>query len=532
MTTSSVLAQAPAGSSSGRVFVQKFGTFVSGMVLPNIAAFIAWGLITALFIQTGWLSLIIDPAFAHAASGSIPHGIPVWIQQLGGWSDNPKVINTGLVTPMITYLLPLLIANTGGRMVYGLRGGVIAVIATMGVIVGGGVPMFLGAMIVGPGAAWIMKQVDRIWDGKIRPGFEMLVDNFSGGIVGAILAVVAFFLIAPAVTGLSNWLESVVNFLVKHDLLPLASLFVEPGKILFLNNAINHGVFTPLGTIQAAKSGQSILFLIEANPGPGLGILLAFAVFGVGLLRASAPGAILIQFIGGIHEIYFPYVLSKPILVIAAILGGATGVLTNVLFHSGLRSPASPGSIIAVELAAPPSSILGVTLSVVFAAAVSFIVASIFIRATRRRDLAAIALSGDVALSNAVAANAANKGKDSRVGDLLGTGAAATGAATGTATATKINTIIFACDAGMGSSAMGATVVRNKLKKAGITGVTVENKAIANLTDDVDIVITQNQLTDRAKQKAPHAQHVSVDNFMASPRYDEIVDEVRASQDA
>jgi PTS system mannitol-specific IIC component len=446
------------------------------------------------------------------------------VQQLGGWSTNPKVVNTGLVGPMITYLLPLLIANTGGRMIYGVRGGVIAVIATMGVIVGSGIPMFLGAMIVGPGAAWIIKQVDRIWDGKIRPGFEMLVDNFSGGIVGAALAVVAFFLIAPAVTGLSNWLESVVNFLVKHDLLPLASLFVEPGKILFLNNAINHGVFTPLGTIQAAKSGQSILFLIEANPGPGLGILLAFAIFGVGLLRASAPGAILIQFIGGIHEIYFPYVLSKPILVIAAILGGATGVLTNVLFQSGLRSPASPGSIIAVIAAAPPSSLVGVLCSVVFSAADSFLVASIFIRATRRRDLAAIELSGDVALSNAVAANAANKGKDSRVGDLLGSGAG------GTATATKISSIVFACDAGMGSSAMGATVVRNKLKKAGITGVTVENKAIANLTDDVDIVITQQQLTDRAKQKAPHAQHVSVDNFMASPKYDEIVNEVKASQ--
>jgi PTS system mannitol-specific IIC component len=153
-------------------------------------------------------------------------------------------------------------------------------------------------------------------------------------------------------------------------------------------------------------------------------------------------------------------------------------------------------------------------------------VSSIFIRATRRRDLAAIELSGDVALSNAVAANAANKGSGtSRVGDLLGTGAA-------TATATKINTIVFACDAGMGSSAMGATVIRNKLKKAGITGVTVENKAIANLTDDVDIVITQQQLTDRAKQKAPHAQHVSVDNFMASPKYDEVVAEVKASQGA
>ena len=519
MTTSSILAQAPAGSSRGRVFMQKFGTFVSGMVLPNIAAFIAWGLITALFIPTGWLHLL--------------NFEPTWVQQLGGWSTDPKVTNVGLVGPMITYLLPLLIANTGGRMVYGVRGGVVAVIATMGVIVGAGIPMFLGAMIVGPGSAWVMKQVDRIWDGKIRPGFEMLVDNFSAGIVGAALAAVSFFLIAPAVTGLSNFLESVVHTLVNNGLLPLASLFVEPGKILFLNNAINHGVFTPLGTQDAAKNGQSILFLIEANPGPGLGILLAFAVFGVGLLRASAPGAILIQFIGGIHEIYFPYVLSKPILVVGAILGGATGVLTNVLFHSGLRSPASPGSIIAVELAAPPSSILGVTLSVIFSAVVSFLVSSIFIRATRKRDLAAIELSGDVALANAVAANAANKGTASRVGDLIGTGGKnPSGETTRVVTDQPIRTIVFACDAGMGSSAMGATVVRNKLKKAGLGDVTVTNVAIANLTDDVDIVITQSQLTDRAKQKAPHAQHLSVDNFMASPKYDEVVAEVKASQGA
>ena len=514
MTTTS----ATKSGGGARVGVQKFGTFVSGMVLPNIAAFIAWGLITALFIQTGWLPLL--------------HIDPVWVQQLGGWSADPKVTNLGLVGPMITYLLPLLIANTGGRMVYGLRGGVIGTIATMGVIVGAGIPMFLGAMIVGPGAAWIIKQVDKIWANKIRAGFEMLVDNFSGGIVGAALAVFSFFLIAPAVTGLSNWLESVVNFLVAHGLLPLASIFVEPGKILFLNNAINHGVFTPLGLIQSKATGQSILFLIEANPGPGLGILLAFTVFGVGLLRASAPGAILIQFIGGIHEIYFPYVLAKPLLVVAAIAGGATGVLTNVIFHSGLRAPASPGSIIAVIAQAPPGSLVGVILSVIFSAGVSFLVASIIIRASRRRDLAALEL-GDTALADAVAKNAANKGRDSQVGALLGqSGGNAAATAGSVATETPIRTIIFACDAGMGSSAMGATVLRNKIKKAGIEGVTVENKSIANLTDDVDLVITQQQLTERARQKTPHAQHVSVDNFMSSTKYDEVVEQVRAQHSA
>ena len=505
MTTTS----APSRLGGARVRVQKFGTFISGMVLPNIAAFIAWGLITALFIPTGWAPNGLLGGFnAVTPTGTLPEG--------ASW-DHPL----GLVGPMITYLLPLLIANTGGRMVYGVRGGVVGTVATMGVIVGAGIPMFLGAMIMGPGAAWIMKQIDKLWAGKIKAGFEMLVDNFSGGIVAGLLALFGWWAIAPAVTALSNFLEGVVDWLVTNHLLPIASLFVEPGKILFLNNAINHGVFTPLGTIEASgPTGKSILFLIEANPGPGLGILLAFAIFGVGLLRGSAPGAILIQFFGGIHEIYFPYVLAKPLLVLAAIAGGATGVLTNVIFQSGLRAPASPGSILAVIGQTPPDSFVGVILSVLFSAGVSFFVASIIIRAGRRRDLEAIAAGEDTALADAVAKNAANKGGSSRVGDLLGT----------TATATRIKSIVFACDAGMGSSAMGATVLRDKLKKAGISGVKVENKAIADLKNDVDVVITQSQLTDRAKEKTPGATHFSVDNFMGSPKYDEVVDLVKSQQ--
>lgn len=479
--------------SGARVRVQRFGTFLSGMIMPNIAAFIAWGFITAFFIPTGW---------------------------------TPNEQLSTLVGPMIVYLLPLLIANTGGRMVYGVRGGVVGTIATMGVILGAEVPMFLGAMIVGPLAAWIMKQIDKIWAGKVKAGFEMLIDNFSGGIVGAILAIGAFFGIAPAVAWLSSVIEGGVDFLVTAGLLPLASIFIEPGKILFLNNAINHGVLTPLGISQSEETGKSILFLLEANPGPGLGILLAFTVFGVGLLRASAPGAIIIHFFGGIHEIYFPYVLSKPLLVLAAIGGGMTGVLTNVIFQSGLRAPASPGSIIAVLAQTANDSFLGVILSVILSATVSFLIASVIIRASRKRDLEALA-AGDDPLAAAVARNEANKGTDSKVGSLLG----ATGAtASGTVTATEVRNIVFACDAGMGSSAMGATVLRNKIKKAGIEGVTVVNKSITNLDDSADLVITQQELTARAKEQAPHAQHVSVDNFMSSTKYDEVVAQVQQQQ--
>jgi PTS system mannitol-specific IIC component len=500
--------------SNASVRVQRFGTFLSGMVMPNLPAFIAWGLITALFIQTGWT----------------PVGI------LGGFGSTHGVANVGLVGPIITYLIPLLIAAQGGRMVYGLRGAVVGTVFAMGVIVGSDTTMILGAMVCGPLGAYLIKQLDRLWEGKIKAGFEMLVNNYSAGILGFGLALAGFFWLSPFFTWIATILGNGVKALVDGHLLPIASVFIEPAKVVFLNNAINHGVLDQLGSQQVQESGKSILFLLEANPGPGAGLLLAFTLFGVGIARATAPGAFIIQFLGGIHEVYFPFVLSKPILLLSVIAGGATGVATNVAFQSGLVAPASPGSIIAVLQETAKDSFLGVILSVVLSAAVSFLITAVILRASRRRDLAAEA-AGETALADAIAQNAANKGGSSRVGDLLGTAgtdspqanadAAGVGATT---TARQVKSIIFACDAGMGSSAMGATVVRSKLKKAGITGVTVENKAISNLTDDVDLVITQQQLTDRAREKTPHAQHVSVDNFMASPRYDEVVELVKSQQ--
>ncbi|MDU0366091.1 PTS mannitol transporter subunit IICB [Microbacterium sp. NPDC089180] len=553
MTTTSP-AKKPGGA---RIAVQRFGTFLSGMIMPNIAAFIAWGFITMLFIPAGFFG-------ANSPFGW--HWAPV-AEILGGGGDAATIgwpgaataltANAdggtyqgyvGLVSVMITYLLPLLIANTGGRIVYGARGGVVATIAVMGVIVGTNIPMFLGAMIMGPLAAWITKQMDKLWDGKIRPGFEMLVNNFSAGILGMILAIVGFFAFGPVFLGISAVLGSIVAFLVQFNLLPVLSIIVEPAKVLFLNNAINHGVFTPLGIEQAADTGKSILFLIEANPGPGLGLLLAFTFFGVGAAKASAPGAIVIQFLGGIHEIYFPYALAKPMTILALIAGGASGVAVNMIFGGGLAFPAAPGSIIAVTVAAigaGPANLLVVYLSVIVAAVVTFLVAGVILRASRKRDQEA---EGD-SFAAAIDQTAANKGKESSALGALRTRAAGTtgsgttesadhdvdaalGGLGGGVAVKQLNTIVFACDAGMGSSAMGASVLRNKIKKAGIEGVTVTNQAIANLDGSADLVITQNQLTDRAKAQSPDSVHVSVDNFMNSPRYDEVVEMVRSQHEA
>ena len=480
-----------------RVRVQRFGTFLSNMVLPNIGAFIAWGLITALFIETGWITLVGDKIFDY-------HGGYGFVEELGGWGSGAD--GTGIVGPMITYLLPLLIGYTGGRMAYGgdnIRGGVVGAIATMGAVTGADVPMFLGAMVMGPLGGYTMRRLDALWANRIRPGFEMLVNNFSAGIWGMILAIFGFAVAGPFVKGFSNVAENVVDFLVDNDLLPLTSIFVEPAKVLFLNNAINHGVFTPLGTSQAVEDSKSILFLIEANPGPGLGLLLAFMFFGKGMAKASASGAAVIHFLGGIHEIYFPYVLMKPRLILALIAGGATGVATNLVFDSGLRAPAAPGSIIAVWLQAPASSLLGVTLSVILSAGVCFAVAAVLLRLDRTEE-------GDLAA--ATASMEGMKGKRSVASSVLAAGSAG-----------PISSIVFACDAGMGSSAMGASVLRRKVQAAGHVDVSIVNKAISDLNDSYDVVVTHQDLTDRARQRTPSAVHVSVDNFMGSPRYDEIV---------
>ena len=173
--------------------VQLFGRSLSGMVMPNIGAFIAWGLITALFIETGWM-------------------------------PNERIAQ--LVSPMSSVLLPLLIAYTGGNVVAGQRGGVIGAIATMGVTVGSDVPMFIGAMVVGPLSAWVIKKFDKLMENHVKAGFEMLVNNFSLGIIGAVLAVLAMYGVTPLVSTLNEWMGIGVGFFVKHGILPLTSLFI------------------------------------------------------------------------------------------------------------------------------------------------------------------------------------------------------------------------------------------------------------------------------------------------------------------
>ncbi len=452
-----------------KTFVQKFGKFLSGMVMPNIGAFIAWGFITALFIADGWI---------------------------------PNENLASIQGPILTYLLPILIAAQGGKMVGGDRGRVMGAIAVMGCIVGSDYTMLMGAMAMGPFAGWIIKKFDKAMEGHMPAGFEMLINNFSVGIFGMLLAIVGYYIIGPVMGVLLSILTAGVQFLINAGLLPLVAIFIEPAKVLFLNNAINHGVFTSLGITQAAETGKSIIYMLEPNPGPGLGVLMAYWLFSKDkMTRDSAPGAIIIHFLGGIHEIYFPYVLMNPAVIIAPIVGNICAIFFYTITGCGLIGAASPGSIIAFVSMSPGPQIPLTLLGVVIAAGVSFVIASPIIKMSAAKNL-------EEAQAQTAAMKAESKGLT-----------AAGGATAAVKDAAAVKKVVFACDAGMGSSAMGATKFRNRVK-AMRPDLTVINTSVDNIPSDCDIAVVQVTLVERAKKSAPQAQMVTIGNFLADPALD------------
>lgn len=446
--------------------IMRIGRSMSAMVMPNIGAFIAWGLITALFIPDGWLP-----------------------------NDNLAK----LVSPALTYLLPILIAYTAGKNIAGDRGGVTGAIATIGVIAGSDIPMFIGAMIMGPAGGLTIKEFDKLTKGRVRSGFEMLVNNFSVGIIGMLLAIAGFLVVGNAISSLTGLVSRAAEALIAHKMLPLISLVVEPAKILFLNNAINHGIFSPIGIEQVHEIGQSVMFLIEANPGVGLGMLLAYWAVGKGSSKTSAPGAAIIHFFGGIHEIYFPYVLANPLLLISMIAGSSASLLFFSIFGGGLVAPASPGSIISVLAMAPKGQTLIVLAGVLIAAGVSFAVSLPLIKG-RKANATDNQVNADVSISKS-----------------------------GTRQRIK-----FACDAGMGSSALGATRFRKRAAYENIDA-DISNCAIEDIPADTDIVVCQNHLKDRALERVEKNSAeggkktvvIGIENFMDDPALDRLLESLK-----
>lgn len=458
--------------------VQKVGRFLSGMVMPNIGAFIAWGLITALFIPTGWV-------------------------------PNEKLGN--IVGPMLSYLLPLLIGYTGGKMVGGSRGAVVGAIAVMGVIIGADVPMFLGAMLAGPLGGLCIKWVDEFLEDKIPAGFEMLVNNFSAGIVGGILSIICYLGIGPVCVAINGAMGAGVQLFVNLGLLPFSAIFVEPAKVLFLNNAINHGIFTPMGIEQAAATGKSIFFMIESNPGPGLGLLLAYWLLGKGSAKSSAPGAIIIHFLGGIHEIYFPYVLMNPVLILAPMAGNAVSIFILQIFNGGLVAAASPGSIFAEMMMTPRGGFFANITAILLSAVVSFLLAAVLLRLFGKDDDALEASQEKVKQMKAASKGQVYQPSSASVDMSL------------------VKKIVFACDAGMGSSVMGATTLRKRIKAAGLD-IEVIHAAVSEISTDTQVIVTHKELLARAQSACPGARIIAITNFMTAPEYDILVRELVEAQ--
>lgn len=447
--------------------VQRFGKFLSAMVMPNIGALIAFGFLAALFIDTGWI---------------------------------PNKGFNSMVSPMLTYLIPVLIASTGGKMIGGDRGRVVGAIAVIGAIMSNTeITMLMAAMVMGPLAGFCIKKFDDAMDGHMPAGFEMLINNFSAGIIGMILAMLGYVLIGPIMSAILAVLSAGVNILVQNGLLPLVSIFIEPAKVLFLNNAINHGIFTPLATEQAAEFGKSIMYMLEPNPGPGLGVLLAYMFFCKDkVTKDSAPGAVIIHLLGGIHEIYFPYILMNPLVIIAPILGNMAAIFWFSFTDCGLVGPASPGSIIAYLMMAPGSDMIKVIIGVLLATGISFAIAAPIVRMAGEKSL-------EEAQEKMSAMKAASGGEKVVPGTIE--------------RSSEIRKIIFACDAGMGSSAMGATKFRNRIKNDR-PDISVSNTSVDTIPSDCDIAVVQATLADRAKKSAPQAQLITIGNFLADPALD------------
>lgn len=417
--------------------LQKFGAFLAGMVIPNIGAFIGFGLITAFFLETGW-------------------------------TPNAKLAK--LITPILNSLLPILIGHTGGKMTGGDRGGVIGALVTMGAIVAvDGTPMFLAAMILGPISGWCIKKFDQAVDGKIPSGFEMIVNNFSLGIIGAILCCIAMLVFGPVMETVTSVLTGGVNWIVDHNALPLSAIFVEPAKVLFLNNALDHGIFGPIGYEQVKTLGHSALFMLVPNP----------------------------------------------LTIIGMIGGGIVGTGTLTVLNAGTVATPSPGSIFSVLALSPKSCMLGVILSVVLSCAVSFVLNAFFVKRM-------VSKGGDTSLGESVIPKEAMGNSGSTESE---TAAATNDSSLGVAGVDikNIKKIVVACDAGMGSSAMSAAALKKKVKAADLP-IDVINTAISRIPDDADLVITHIELTGTAKAAQPNKQHLSISNYLKAPEYDELVE--------
>ncbi|WHQ36846.1 hypothetical protein [Spiroplasma sp. SV19] len=493
-----------------RKMVQKFGSFMAGMIMPTVSLLIAWGLMAAMFLT-------------NVQGESI------------GWFNVPALGR--FVGPTMKYLIPSLIGFMAGKMIYDVRGGMLGAFVTFAAIIGNdwvydqfGATILLingktinasnspnqiiGAMILAPLTVYGFKKIEKLYINRVKVGFEMLVKNFSLALIAIIYAIMIFYAWGWIMFGISWVMISIINLFTKTPwVFPFMAILTEPLRAMFLNNALNHGVMVPLGTEDVVRqldngviNPASWFFMVGGNPGPGFGLLLAYVVWRK-QQRAAALGSSPIQLLGGIHEVHYVYIVAEPIMILATISGAFVSLGVVAIFSGGTRAVISPGSLISVIAMSPTAIKIAINIIAVLAGALTaFGVASfimIFKRHHKTDQLIVNVTDEGIAFQDPVVSLSQDRKKTPNFNWA------------------KAKLLMVACDAGMGSSAMAAAILRKWCEKNNID-IIVKNCAVKDLTPDVDICVTMKTFADIAHEKIPNAYIYPVSQFLGKNIFDNL----------
>ncbi|MDO4306662.1 MAG: hypothetical protein Q4C77_07490 [Eubacteriales bacterium] len=471
------------------------GKFYSSIFMGNIGLFLFIGLLSVIFQEQGWF-------------------------------PNEKLYNISQLVYEV--VLPTCIGYVGGEKIAGRSGGILAVLMVAGVLTADVHVGILAAMIAGPVGGAVWKYAGSRMKERVGSSLQMLAGNLLIGILGSLLAVLGYYILEPAVTWWAEGISGCLKALIEHRLLLLANVFIEPMKVFFLNNIVNHGMLVPLGMNQIQEGGKSVLFLLESNPGPGFGMLLA--LFLTQRERRGEYGtALFAQGAGGIHEVYFPYVLANLWLLLPLIAGGAAGTLCFELLHVGVTAPVSPGSIITILIMAGKENLLTAAGGIAVSAAVSFAGSLLVLgfRRQRRENSKPMKESTEKLTEEPIEESTekpTEKPTEELTEELIEEPIVEP---IKEETRMPLKNIGFVCDAGVGSSAMGAALFRRKLAQNGIQGVAVQAYASDQIPKSLDLIVCQKDFLRLLPDGTKEMEIFAVDSLMGGEAFDKLINTIK-----
>ncbi len=463
--------------------IHKFGKFYSNIMINMIGIFIFVGILSVIFGDYGWapnenIYAISQFVYSYVIPALIAYAAGNHMGQI--YEKRPDVPKTGI----------------------NHAGGAIAVMAAAGIMIADKNCAILGAMILGPICGLLWKHVLEPLTRKAVQGMEMLTRNLVAAIVGAAFSIAAYYVLTPVLSAVTHVIMMGVDWLIAHKLICLTSVLIEPAKVFFLNNSIHHGILLPLAMQQAEQNGSSMLFLLETNPGPGLGVLLALWLSNR-KKRKEYAAYMFVECIGGIHEIYFPEVLANLWLLLALIPGGMAGTLCMSVFHVASAGLVSPGSILTV-LFMSGHHVLATLFAVAISTAVSCAIAFFILKR-----------QGKWCTEAAISAQEEKKEEVQEKRQML---------EKGQMQEIKIG---FICDAGVGSSAMGAALFRRKLKEEGMDGITAEAYAVDQIPEDLTIGVCQRAFLEILQKESNLSNIVTMESLLNQTEHLALIEKLR-----